>query len=417
MRSYTLLPTSFLSSENPRSGSHQREEIEPFPFSAELLIGLCFVLALGFFGTQKLIHTLFNPSSAYNFYSINESACENGFRVPFLACKKPELAKPENLDTVQQVPKKVEDSTDTLDQTSLIIGMNASTGAPDLRTQFAYLPNLSSALSKLSWNNGDEQDAVRLLTIMSTLQYGRQRESHLVQSSSTKILGPVWNKYPEIVAASSCLYCGMFYNNVLKPYMTEGTENTEHLNTLALGHPRFLQAIYASGQLNIDEFTKIGFLQAELLHPGDYKTAKFIGDLLLKHSKIDLLHTWSSRGGNSSYAISEYQSLIQLPQALIIDSWQAGVARGSDNSVLTRYLISTGYRPALRWLLWLHAGNLSYLQDRQYKLQRDRYNDFLVDEYLDFPKESHDDLTGFYSKNWQNITWRAEQKKWVYIKP
>lgn len=255
-----------------------------------------------FFGTQKLINTLFNPSSAYNFYALNESACQSGFRVPFLECKQPELAKLDSLKEITQIANnskspEIEKPLNEINPKALIVRMNESTGAPDLRTQFAYLPDLSTALGKLRWNYGDEQDAVRLLTIMSTLQYGRQRESHLVESSATKILGPVWNKYPDIVAASSCLYCGMFFNNVLKPYMSEGTENIEHLNSLALGHPRFLQAIYNSGQLNIDDFTKIGLLQAELSGSGDHHTAKFIGDLLIKNAKIDLLHHWSSRGG------------------------------------------------------------------------------------------------------------------------
>ena len=401
---------------------HAEHEKEPFPFHLEFFLGAFFLFVVGFLGAQKIIHVVSNPTSAVNIYAINDSACSGGVRLPFIECPKPESLQ--TLESLEEMKKeKEEEAAIELEKTKLFINkypmiqnMDENDEAIPLRKQFAYLPNLASALNKLKWNDGSEEDAVRLLTVASTLEYGRQREAHLEHSAMARLFDPVWNSYPDLVAASHCLYCGQFFSNVLKPFMTEGTENKEYLDTLASAHPRFLNAIYQSGQIEIDKINDIAKLQAELSSSGDAGTAKFIGEILFKEKNLDLLHHWSSKGWNGSYAISDYNKLIQLPQNIIIDAWQRGVSRGADNAVLTRYLISTGYRPALRWLLWFHSGNLSYFKKQQHQHAKDRYNEFLTQEYIEFPKESYRDLTGFYSKNWKYIHWDEDIKKRIYNK-
>ncbi|MEH6458205.1 MAG: hypothetical protein V7749_17890 [Cocleimonas sp.] len=408
--------------------SHEKNNdgIDPYPSNLEFILGALFLVVIGFLGSQKIIHVVSDSSSAVNIYSLSDSACSSGLRLPFIECSKP-IQNLESVKEVSELSKPTENISEELvveiekkeiipNKYPLIHDMDQSDTALPLRKQFAHLPNLATALNKLKWNDGSEEDAVRLLTIASTLVYGRQREAHLEQSAMARLLSPVWNSYPDLVAASHCLYCGQFFSNVLKPFMTEGTENKDHLNALATAHPRFLNAIYQSGQIEIDKINDIAKLQAELSSSGDAATAKFIGEILFKNKNIDLLHHWSSKGWNGSYAISEYNKLIQLPQNLIIDAWQRGVSRGTDNAVLTRYLISTGYRPALRWLLWFHSGNLSYFKNRQHQHAKDRYNDFLTAEYIEFPKDSYSDLTGFYSKNWKDIHWNESRKKWIFKK-
>jgi len=64
----------------------------------------------------------------------------------------------------------------------------------------------------------------------------------------------------------------------------------------------------------------------------------------------------------------------------------------------------------------VHAGNLSYFQNTSYQAEKDRYNDLILGLYIDFPAESKDDLTGFYSKHWNDIVWNQAKQKWVLKK-
>lgn len=375
------------------------------PFSVGYGLGLFFVLLLGFFGSQKLIITVLNPHSSINIYAV----CDSGFRLPFLNCEKQQNT---SIEPVTILDSSLEQSKTT----GLVVGMNKGPNALSLRKQFSYLPNLKLALQKLNWNDGDEQDAMRFLSIIKSLNASRYNESYFVSSTMKGLIDPVMRKFPDVVAASHCLYCGQFFSDILKPYFAEGTDNNATINQLASGHPHFLQALYHSGNIKLDDMGEIAQLQAELLSSGDSETAKIIGSILLKEKNVDLLHHWVSKGWNGGYAITEYNTLLQLPRQITIDAWQRTVTRGVDNAVLTRYLISTGYRPALRWLIWYHGSNLSYFQGQQHKMERDRYNDFLVERYLDFPKQSHSDLAGFYSKNWKDIVWNANKQQWVLEK-
>lgn len=106
------------------------------PYSVEYIFGLFFVLLVGFFGSQKLIHTVLSPNSSINIYMLNGSICENGFRLPFFNCDKQEVVQ--NLEPIVEVaqvtfPQKIEQSD------SLIVGMNKGPNALSLSKQFAYL--------------------------------------------------------------------------------------------------------------------------------------------------------------------------------------------------------------------------------------------------------------------------------------
>lgn len=371
------------------------------PFQAEFIVSLVFIFVLGFISVQKISQTPFPAAK--------QTLCDSGVSLKFIDCQSNNASKQKHslTNTDLKPIKKVKES--------LIVGMDQSTDAKSLRTQFAYASNLPSALSKLKWNGGDEQDAARYLSVMTAIENGRS-ESSGIPSSMSGILEDIWNKYPDLVATSHCLNCNRFYQHVLEPYFNAGTKTIDRLNQIASGHPRFLQAIYKSGQLNIEDVQTMAKLQAELLSSQDAATARFIGDILLKDNDLKALHHWSSKGWNGSYALSDYHKLLKLPENIIVDAWERGVVKGADNAEITRYLVSTGYRPALRWLLWVHAGNLKYFKNTRYQAQKDTYNDLILTLHTDFPNDSKDDLAGFYSKHWENISWNAVTEKWTYIK-
>jgi hypothetical protein len=387
------LPTLFYSS---------KEEIEDdvlnHPYRAEFFISLVFIFLLGFLGSQKLAQVDLAP--------MNQSLCQRGISLPFSQCEvQLNDATKSNTDKLVQYKKQ-------------LVEMNQTADAPSLRTQFSHFDNLQTILEKLKWNNGDEQDAARFLSVITALENGRLSEPGM-PSTASSVLDAVWNKYPDLVATSHCLNCSRFYQHILGPFFKAGSKNKSRIKQIALGHPRFLQVSYQSGQIELAGLKKVARLQAELLTSEDADTAKFIGDILLKSTSqgnnkdLTLLHHWSSKGWNGSYAVSDYHKMLELPKNILADAWQRGVLAGADNAELTRYLVSTGYRPALRWLLWSHTSDLSYFKNRTYQDQIDRYNDLIMSLYVDFPVESKDDLTGFYSKNWKSISWDISRKKWV----
>ena len=386
------------------------EEIEDdvlnHPYRAEFFISLLFVFLLGFLGSQKLAQVDLEP--------MNQSLCQLGISLPFAECEIKVL-----VDTSGSLNDASKSNIKKLSQhKSLVVGMDQAVDAPSLRTQFSHLPNLQTLLEKLKWNNGGEQDAARFLSVITALENGRLNEPGM-PSTASSVLDAVWNKYPDLVATSHCLNCSRFYQHILGPFFKAGSKNKARIKQIALGHPRFLQVTYQSGQIELAGLKKVARLQAELLASEDADTARFIGDILLKGAAqgnaddLSLLHHWSSKGWNGSYAVSDYHKMLQLPKNILADAWQRGVLAGADNAELTRYLVSTGYRPALRWLLWSHASDLSYFKNRSYQDQIDRYNNLIMSLYVDFPVESKDDLTGFYSKNWKNINWDISRKKWV----
>ena len=386
----------FLNSHGDEKGNDPHNH----PFSIEFYIGLIFVFVLGFMGVQKVSHIALE--------SLKDPLCQNGFSLPYLNCEEGEalsLREEATLDNRQAATKAKK----------MIVGMSQTQDAPTLRTQLSRAKDLNSALKILKWNEGDEQDAVRFLSIITAIENGRMSSSGM-PSTMTSVLDDIWNKYPDILASSHCLNCSHFYKNILQPYFNEGTRNKDRITQIARGHPRFLQAIYQSGQISAIDLKSIAKLHAELLTSEDAKTAKFIGKILHEQDDLELLHHWSSKGWNGSYAISDYSQLLQLPKNIIVDAWERGVVKGADNAEITRYLVSTGYRPALRWLLWVHAGDLRYFQDTPYQAEKDRYNKLILSLHTDFSLESKYDLTGFYSKHWKSIIWDQSTKKWIYQK-
>ncbi len=393
-------------------------------FKAEYFLSICLVLAMGFLGSQKLIQSLWSKSSAVNVYAAKAAVCEGGFRLPGVSCQQVNVDANANAEATQDEKEKHASSADggapqglaqTINKVRMVEPL-PNAGDRSLREQFAALPDLKSAILQLRWTGNNDQEAARLLSIIGTLGYGRQADSYQNQFAApaiVKLLDPVWEKYPDLVAASHCLYCGSFFEQVTVPLVSSGTWEEDWLKRIMAGHPRLLRVVYDAGQVDIQALRRIAALQAELLSAGDGQTPGFIGDILLSDGKLDLLHTWSTKGLNGHYAFASVQDLDSLPRDLIKDAWYSAVRAGDDSPRLTRYLVAHGYRPALRWLIWLAAGNVKYIQSYQYsRNEKDRYQAFLK-TYLDFPVNSFTDLAGFYSENWQKITWDKALKRWI----
>jgi hypothetical protein len=88
---------------------------------------------------------------------------------------------------------------------------------------------------------------------------------------------------------------------------------------------------------------------------------------------------------------------------------------GYDKPELTEYLLQRGYRPALRWLVWLQDGSAPYLTDKytHYRHYAPRYEQMLK-SFTDFPVSRGSELGAFYSRHWRDIHWDDYSKKWLH---
>lgn len=352
---------------------------------ARLLVVALVFSAIGYVLMQSMLFDKQNQQVIVTeLRKIKLGLCEQGIRLPMVNCSKAPLIKG-NLQASEQ----------TLDQ------------------QFARLPNLSSAVGKLQWSDGSEADAVKLLTLLNNLKLSRSRqnaENYRAIPLIGKLLEPVWKKHPDMVAASSCLYCGNGFK-VLSNLIASNDTDIEQLKSLAVGHPRMLKEVASQSLFEQKELDKVVRLQAALSSAGDSGTAEYIGKHLLQKNDYKNLGVWLNKGLNGSRALAD-TDLNSLPYDLVVSAWQQGVSLGYDQVGLSQYLVGSGYRAALRWVLWLQDSNLEYIRSWSYKREEGKYK-FILEKYTDFPVKSGESLTQYYSDNWKNIYWDSTQKRWL----
>lgn len=352
---------------------------------ALFLTGLfCFIL--GYLATQKaLFDGNIRQQVAAQLRGLHLATCSEGIRLPGFDCASQSVIK-----------------------------SHPPTEGTPLRHQFARLPHLSAAVDKLQWNFGSEADAVRLLTVWKALELGRQRqtrENYRAVPAVTQLLQPAWEDYPDMVAAASCLYCGTSFD-ILSSLISGGTGDADKLKGLAAGHPRLLAHIAPTGIFSDAELDRIATLHAELSSGGDSKTAGFIGSILLEQENYDLLKVWVTKGLNGGRALGDTE-LDSLPRELVIAAWDQGVHLGYDRVELSEYLVSRGYRPALRWVTWLESTDYKYLHGWSYERNEGRYQSILG-RFTRFPASKGAPLAKFYSDNWATIAWDEQSHHWIY---
>ena len=349
-----------------------------------LVIALVFSV-MGFVLMQSMLFDKKNQQVVIaELQKIKLDLCEQGIRLPMVNCTKAVLIK-----------NNLKESKEALNQ------------------QFARLANLSSAAGKLQWTNGSESDAVKLLTVLNNLKLSRSRqnaENYRAIPLISSLLEPIWRKYPDMVAASSCLYCGNGFK-VLSNLIASNDTDIEQLKNLAVGHPRMLREVASQNLFEPKELDKVIRLQAALSSAGDSGTAEYIGKNLLQNQDYKNLRVWLNKGLNGSRALGD-TNLNSLPYDLVVTAWQQGVSLGYDQVGLSQYLVGTGHRAALRWVLWLQESNLEYIRSWSYKREQGKYI-FILEKYTDFSVKSGKSVTQYYSDNWKNVYWDNTQKRWL----
>lgn len=282
------------------------------------------------------------------------------------------------------------------------------------RERFAAQPDLEAALRELHWQGGDEVDAARFLSVVRALDLGwhRQGGDYEARHESERIVSELWQAHPELVTATTCTYCGRL-SDAVRHQVVEAPPDPAWIAQLAGSHPRYLHELASNGMVSPERTLRLAAIHAELSSPGDAPTAGFVGSVLIQAKAHDALLAWVSKGLNGGRALDDVSDLSALPSEIVIAAWRRGVSIGSESPRLTEYLLLQGYRPALRWLVWLLDGGAEYVSTGDYQFQR--YQKFYVDTFrlnVTFRSYQGRTLGQFYSHNWRDIHWNADRRIW-----
>jgi hypothetical protein len=274
---------------------------------------------------------------------------------------------------------------------------------------FSSQQTLPAALDKLQWQGGDEVDAIRLLTIVLALSKVWEYETYSHKGRIQQLLMPVWQQYPDMVAASTCSYCGGSSEIVLELMATK-TNDLVLAHRIASGDARYFAVLYKNGIFNEEQAYTMARTHAWLSFAGDTDTGRVISNILINNNDYESLYQVAING---QMGVSDSPELIsRIPEKIIQAAWWRQTSDGTDLIELTEYLVSHGYRPALRWLVWITDGATPYLTDYYaYNYRKPKYLNILK-KYTEIPTKGNTTIGQFYSDNWKKINWNPDTKKW-----
>lgn len=373
-----------------RSATHQAGGALAVVLAA--LAGSVVLFLIGYAGAQLYLANEYNQRDVARLVgSAHQNLCNAGIRLPDMECREPRMLVG---DLVEERPSE------------------------PLAKAFARMPDLSAVVRKLRWNNGSEADAARFLAVVRNVALARNNQARGNSEAMKKLapkMAPLWQDYPDLVVASACVYCGS-HTRLLEQLIEAADEHEgadlEKLKSSLSGHPRLFRLANEQMPFDPEHQYRLARIHAELGGAGDSSTADLIAGILVENQDYDRLKLWADSGLNGGRSLSELD-LSTLSRELVETAWRQGVSMAYDDFTLTQFLFKQGYRPALRWVVWLQSSNLPYVQDYQYSRFADKYQ-ALIDHHTEFDAKSGAALAQFYSENWRRIFWDPSSEAWRY---
>jgi hypothetical protein len=295
-----------------------------------------------------------------------------------------------------------------------VIETRRSPGLPHTtiaRQYLASLPDLATALTKLQWLGGDEAAAVRFLSVMHAIRMGRNSDHVRVADVMKPMMRPMWDAYPHITIASVCTFCGEA-SKINKQFVDERTLDPEIATRISRNHVDYFVALADKDSFTPDETQRLAATFAQLVM-GDRPTRVAIANLLAEQHEYAALKMWVANSMNGGFALDDIPDLASVPRDILTTAWERSASAGFDSRILTEYLMKTGYRPTLRYVVWMQDGAANYLssQNSRYGRERGRYAG-LLDKYTNFPEQEGRALGEYYSTNWRDIKWDPDRSMW-----
>lgn len=290
---------------------------------------------------------------------------------------------------------------------------NLATSPGRTRHYFASQPDVKSIMSKFKWLGGNEVAAVKYLTVLSAIQSGRSKNDLRYREYLKPELQQIWEEHPIIASAFVCKYCGSAYRIPLN--FAKKTKIKEDVAT-QLGHnnSNYFAALSTSGHFTEEEEIKLAKRYARTMYQSEAHSLQTIAGILIEHNALDELLLMLKISQNSGFAFEKISDLTSVPRHILTAAWDRSASKGQVPQKLTRHLMSTGYRPALRLAIWMEARSVDYFSadNQHYKIWWGNNSGSLVDEFTSFPYKKGPGLSEFYSANWRDIRWDPRQKKW-----
>jgi hypothetical protein len=283
------------------------------------------------------------------------------------------------------------------------------------RQYLASLPDLATALTKLQWLGGDDAAAVRFLSVMHAVRMGRGSEHARVADVMKPLMQPIWEAYPQITSASVCTFCGAA-STISKQFASEQTLDDKISTRMSRNHVDYFVALTGRVSFTPDEAHQLATTYAQL-SSGDNRTLVAIANFLAEQHEYAALRIWVTNNMNGGFALDGIPDLSSVPRDVLIAAWERSASAGYDSRKLTEYLMKTGYRPTLRFVVWMQDGAANYLSSKnsRYARERGRYAG-LLSKYTNFPELQGRLLGEYYSTNWREIKWDSEHSEWRQVR-
>lgn len=279
----------------------------------------------------------------------------------------------------------------------------------NLNERMASQASLGSALNNVHWSNTSEVDAVRYTAFVRGLQAGRWNDqgSDKPWELAREALKPIWQAYPHIAVGSQS-YWRHYHDSNIYEWFTASRQHDQYLASLVETIPHLFGQFHSQVKPNQEEVLSLAKLQAPLgFHGNRYG---FLGSVLVKHADKSALHDLVANTNSAAPIMGQDWSTI-APQAIHL-SWQQGVLNSDDLPQFTTTLVAQGYRPALRWAVWMSAEGRRSKSLRRMAMHAPSYTQIL-NTHTEFNKADAQAWDQFYSENWTNIVWNADRKKWL----
>lgn len=290
---------------------------------------------------------------------------------------------------------------------------------PD-HSQLSYKELLSAtgsarkAFKKLSVTNDNEIDVVRSLTLVDMItdawslsKEGRRRNDGDVIES---IFSEQWNNSADMIIASNCNYCGSHFDFVAQMVKRYGLNPKFSQQMIGIG-PRYLKIIDALTPIDAEQKKTLIINFAKLSYLGRNK--QYIAEQLLAFGEEALANKVLQGASPASKSLVLFQQLSAAEQDQIIQDWRFQISRGWASDDTTVMLASTGYRPALRWMIWKLDGHSEAITrgNASYKRAFESY----LSKRSNFGYLKNEELSAFYSIHWMRIVWQPEKMKWLKV--
>jgi hypothetical protein len=279
----------------------------------------------------------------------------------------------------------------------------------NLNERLASQASMRTAISNVHWNNISEAEAVRYTAFIRGLQSGTWSDqgSNNPWELARNALWPIWQAYPDIAVGSQS-YWRYFHDSNMYEWFTKSRQHDEYLASLVETIPHLFGQFHTHVKPNQDEVLSLAKLQAPLgFHGNRYG---FLGSVLIRHGDNSALHDLVANTNSAAPIMGQDWSTI-APQAIRL-SWQQGVLSSDDLPKFTATLVAQGYRPALRWAVWMSAEGRRSKSLRRMAMHAPSYTQIL-NTHTEFNIDNTKAWDQFYSENWSNIVWNSDRKKWL----